>query len=228
MSKKSQKEETIVDVQEVYSKSEMFIDKNRKIIFGIIGGIALLVAGYYAYNKLYMLPREQKAAGEMWMAQVWFNEENSELALAGDDVYAGFEEIADKYSGTNAAKLANYYMGIIYRDKGTAEDFQTALDYFLVAADLKDQAIGPLAAGNAGDMYVELGDNAKALECFEDAADRSDNVFISSTYLMKAAQLCMLEGNNDPAKKYLSRIIEDYPTSSQFADAEKYLAAIGG
>lgn len=228
MSKKSQKDETIVDVQQVYSKSEMFIDRNRNIIFGVIGGIALLVAGYYAYNKLYSLPREQKAASEMWMAQVYFNEENFEAALVGDDVYAGFEEIASTYSGTNAGKLANYYMGIIYRDKGTVEDYQTALDNFLIAAKLKDLAIGPLAAGNAGDMYVELGDNAQALNYFEEAADRAENVYISATYLMKAAQLCIMDGKNDAAKNYLSRIIEDYPTSAQFKDAEKYLASIGG
>jgi tetratricopeptide (TPR) repeat protein len=228
MAKKGQQEETIVDVQEVYTKTEMFIDKHRNTIFGVVGVAALLIAGYYAFTKLYLQPREEKASAEMWMAQVYFSEESYEAALIGDDTFPGFEEITEKYGSTNAGKLAHYYMGIIYRDRGGVENYEIALDHFLRAAKLNDDAVGPMATGNAGDMYVELGDYGNALKYFEKAANRADNTFISALYLMKAARLCIIEEKTKEAKGYLKKIIDNYPESNEFKEAEKYLASIGG
>ena len=54
--KTAENEELIVDVQEVYSKTETFIDNNKGIITSVIGGLVVLIAGYFAYNSFYLAP----------------------------------------------------------------------------------------------------------------------------------------------------------------------------
>ena len=225
MAKKNQQEETIVDVQEVYTKTEVFVDKNRKILTAVLLGIAIGVAGYFAYTRLFQLPKEKAAAESMWKAEEYFSMDSLDLAMTGDDLDPGFEEIAREYGSTKAGLRANYYMGVIYRDRG---EFSMALEHFEKAADLDDEAVSCFAIGNIGDMHIELGDTDKAVKFFEKAARKSDNEFTRPLYLMKAARVHMELGNNDAAKKNFKEITSDYPTASEFKDAQKYLASLGG
>ena len=49
---KTQKDETIVDVVEVYSNAERYIDENQKSLSIIIIAIVCIVGGFFAYKKL--------------------------------------------------------------------------------------------------------------------------------------------------------------------------------
>lgn len=220
--KKDQKEETIVDVQEVYTKTEMFVDKYRKPLTSGILIVVILIIGYFAYDKLYIEPREDQAADEMWKAEQYFMNDSLDKALYGDDTYPGFEDIAQTYSGTVQADLANYYMGLIYRNQG---DYQTALEHFK-KADLKDDVISVVNTGNIGDMHVELGQYEEAIPYFEKAANAVDNSTLTPLYLMKAGLACQEIGKQDKATKHFNRIVEDYPKSRQFTNAKKLLAAV--
>jgi len=223
MAKKA--EETIVDVQEVYTKTELFLEKNRKTLTYIVGGVALAVLGYFAYSRLYQQPRELEASSSMWKAEEYFRIDSLDRAMAGDDVYPGFEQIAEDYAGTNTAKRAHYHIGAILRDRGQYEE---AIPHFEEASGLGDEAIGPLATGNIGDMYVELGDYDQAVKYFEKAANRVDNGFITPYFLMKASIVYMENGDTDNAKRVLEIITEDWPDSNEAKPAIKYLASLGG
>lgn len=225
MAKKKQQEETIVDVQEVYTKTEVFIDKNRKALTGILIAVAVIVAGYFAYTRLYKLPKEKSAAEVMWKAEEYFAMDSLDLAMYGDDLDPGFEEIAEEYSGTNTALRAHFYMGTIFRDRG---EFEVAMDHFDQASKLDDEAISTLAIGNLGDMNAELGNMEKAVNYFEKAAKNSDNEFSRPMYLMKAARVHMELGDDEKAKKHFATITEDYPDAQEFKSAKKYLASMGG
>jgi tetratricopeptide (TPR) repeat protein len=224
MAKKNQ-EETIVDVQEVYSKSEMFFEKNKKAITYGVGGLALVVLGYFAATRLYFEPREREASENMWKAEEYFRMDSTEKAMYGDDVYMGFEAIASEYSGTKTAKRAHYHMGVILRNQG---DFEGALGHFEEASSLKDESIGAFAIGGCGDMNVELGNLDEALNYFLKAAKRSDNAFNRPYYLLKAATVELELGKTDEARKHFREITEDYPESNEFRTAEKLLASLGG
>jgi len=61
MAKKIDKtEERIVAVEEAFSKTEQFIEKNQKIIMIVVGAIILIVLGYFGFKRLYLAPRERK------------------------------------------------------------------------------------------------------------------------------------------------------------------------
>ena len=72
MAKKNQTEETIVDVQEVYTKTEVFVDRNRKALTIGLAAVALVVIGFFAYQKLLLEPQAQEAQNNIWQAQMYF------------------------------------------------------------------------------------------------------------------------------------------------------------
>ena len=215
-------EEVIVDVEQVFSKSEAFFEKNNKMISIVVGGIVAIVALYFAYTNLYLAPKEKEASEMMWKAEYYFEIDSLDLAIEGDGNYFGFDYISSNYSGTKAGKLANYYLGICYYQKG---EFETAINY-LKDASLSDEIVSSVALGTIGDAYVELGDYQKALGYFADAANNSDNDYSAPLYLKKKAILHENLGEWAQANKAYLEIKNNYATSAEGKDIDKYLARV--
>ena len=74
------KEETLVDIQQVASKTEQFFEQNRKTISLVMGGIVLVVGGFFAYQFLYEKPLEAKASNAAIRADLLVS---AEFELAG-------------------------------------------------------------------------------------------------------------------------------------------------
>ncbi len=92
--KKDQSEEVIVDVQEVYSKTETFINENKNTLSTIVAIIAVIIGGYFAYNSFYLAPLQDEAQEQMFMAEKYFAKDSMNLAIHGDLQNLGFLEIA--------------------------------------------------------------------------------------------------------------------------------------
>jgi hypothetical protein len=78
---KKETEETIIDVQEAYSKTEKYIEENKKrlsTITLIVVGIAGL---FFAYKYVYLPPLEKEAAEQMWKAEQYFEKDSFDLAI---------------------------------------------------------------------------------------------------------------------------------------------------
>jgi len=224
---KEQKEEVLVNVGDVYTRTEQFVDNNRKALAIGLGAVALAFIGFFAYQYLYQNPREQEAANALWRAQQWMEIDSTALALNGDGEYDGFESIIENYSGTKAARLAHYYAGIISRDNG---EFQVALDHFM-EADFGDETVGILAMGNVGDMYVQLEnleDGARWLEkAAREASSSSSRDFLGPIYCLKSAKVYMELGNNSKAINLLQEVTDQYDSKSQeYGEATKLLAML--
>ncbi|MDZ4824236.1 MAG: hypothetical protein SH856_12325 [Flavobacteriales bacterium] len=227
---KSVKEETIVDVQRMYTRTELFVDRNRKALMIVLGSIAALIALIFAYIYLYKNPLEKEAAVASWKAEQYMEIDSLEWAQNGHDTYAGLEEIVEQYSGTKAAKRAHYYLGIIYRGKA---DYQIALDHFK-EADFDDEAVGIIATANVGDMYVELDnfkDGAKWLEkAAKRAASAETDRFFAPIYYLKASRVYLEMGEKDKAKSLLKKLTGKYKgissVQNEYAEAMKLLASL--
>lgn len=223
MAKKNATEDTIVDVQEVYTKTEVFVDKNRRALTIGLGVVALAVIGFFAYQKLLVEPKVAEAQENIWMAQMYLEQDSLDLALNGDGLNMGFEEVAEEFSGTQTGLLANYYIGIIKRDQALYDE---AIPYFETASKLKDNTIGVLAMGNVGDMYAETGDVTTAAKWMEKAAKRasatSSEDFTAPYLLYKAGVLNIELEDYNKAQSLFSTIVDDYPTSAEYQKALKY------
>ena len=88
--KKAQKEEVIVDVQEVYSKSEEFVERNKKILSIVIGALLLLFLVFFAYRYFVIKPKQENAVSELYKSQMYFMQDSLETALIGDGVLQWF------------------------------------------------------------------------------------------------------------------------------------------
>lgn len=225
MAKKSDNtEEKILAVEEALSKSELFIEKNQKLLMIILGVIAALVLGYFGFQRFILLPREKEAQSQMFMAEKYFEEDSLRLALNGDGQYPGFLQIIEDYGMTKSAKLAHYYTGIIYLNQGK---FQDAIDH-LEKFKTKDAMLSPMAKGAIGDAYMELNKKDDAAEQYLVAADTYKNDFTSPVFLQKAAWAFEDAGKKDKALEIYNRIKTEYPRSAEARDVDKYITRLKG
>ena len=220
----SNTQESIEGVQEMYTKTEMFFEKNKKGFAIGAGVIALLIGGFFAYNKFYKEPRELESSNQIWKSEFYFEKDSLDRAINGDDNYMGFDEISKSYNGSKSAELANYYLGISYLKKG---EYELAINY-LEKTSLEDEIVGAMAKGATGDAYVELGEYEKAIAAFEKAYSHSKNIYTTPMFLKKVGLVYEEVGKKDKALESYKRIKDDYPTSAEASDIEKYMARVGG
>src|ERR1700741_5001520 len=117
-----EKENLIVDVQEAFSKTEMYIEENKQNLIIIASVIIALVGGFFAYKYLYVASEETTASSEMFKAEAYFANDSLDKAINGDGVALGFAAIAEDYSIPPSGNLAQYYLGMSYLKKGQYEE----------------------------------------------------------------------------------------------------------
>ena len=215
-----QKEEMLVDMQQAYSKTEKYIEENKKSLTIILGGILLVIGGYFAWDRLYVQPQEEEAVASMFYAQQYFEADSLNKAIKGDGQHKGFLAIADEYSVTKSANLAHYYLGVCYLRTGKFEDAITELKQF----DSENPILAPVATGAMGDANMELGKIEEAISLYLKAAKIGDNKFTTPIYLMKAAGAYEDSKNYENAIKIYEQIKTDYPNTTEGRDIEKYIA----
>lgn len=209
-----------LNVEEALTQSEAFLIKNKKAIIGAVIAVIIIVAGIVMYKNLYAEPREEKAQAALFKGQEYFEADLYEQALNGDSIgYVGFAKIADQYSGTDAANLAQAYMGICYAHLGKYEEAVKALDSF----SGKDQLVAPAMKGAIGNCYAQLGQLDKAASMLLKAADEADSNSLSPIYLQQAGEILVKQGKYDDAIKAYTKIKDKYFRSYQSMDIDKYI-----
>jgi len=215
-------EEKLHVVEETLSRTEHFIENNQKLLINIGIAIVAIVLGFYALRNYYIIPREEDATAQMFMAQKYFDQDSIKKALNGDGNYPGFVQIIDDYKWTKAANLSHYYAGICYLKQGK---FQDAIDQ-LKSFSGKDELVAPMAKGAIGDAYMELGQTDKAVSEYEAAANLRDNKFTTTVFLQKAAFAYEELKNYDKALELFNQIKTKYPNSMEASEVDKYIAKI--
>lgn len=216
---KENKETQKVEIGEVISKTEAFVEKNKKILIGAIIAIVVVVAaifGIRAYNN----SRAAAAEEEIFAAEQWFAQDSLQLAMKGNAMHMGFEAIADEYGSTKAGNRAKYCAGIICLRQG---EYQRAIDY-LESYKLKDDFTPILAKVLIGDAYYELNNVKEAISCYEKAAKMDDNEITAPYALFKAGLGYMQLGDNAKANEVFTQIKEKYPFSTEARQIDKYIA----
>ena len=211
-------------LDETASKTEDFVAKNQKIIIGVVGAIAVVLVGYLAYQKFVAAPKEDEAATEMFQAQQYFQQATDgvasdslyKLSLKGAEGKFGFVDIADKYSGTDAGNLANYYAGIAYLNTGK---YAEAIEY-LGNFKSDDIVLSALAKGAIGDAYSQNNQPKEALENYVKAVEVNKNDFTTPRFLLKAGKTALALGNKEDALKYFTDIKDNFDASPEAASVD--------
>lgn len=214
------KDQPIVDVEQAFSKTELYIEENKKSLMIIATIIVALVGGYFAYKYWYVAGEETKARTEMFKAEDYFGKDSLDKAMNGDGIALGFTQIAEDYSITPSGNLAQYYLGICCLKKGQFEDAITHLEDF----DSKDQIVGPVATGAIGDANMELGKTDEAITYYLKAAEQNNNKFTTPVFLKKAGLANEEKGNFIDAVKLYERIKSEYAETIEGKEMDKYIA----
>lgn len=210
-------------IQNSLSKTERFIEDNKKSVSIIIGAIILIIVGYMSYQKFYVTPLEQKAQDEMFMAQNYFAMDSFKIALEGDgNSVSGFLQISEDYSITKTGSLAHYYAGICYLNLGEFDKAIAELESF----DAGDEMITSMAIAAIGDAYVEKGNVKDAISYFKKASERKTNEFLTPVFLMKLGLAYENLGQKDEAIKTYETIKTEFPKSNEARKIEKYITRL--
>lgn len=202
-------------------KTEEFLSKNKKMVFGIGGLIAIIIAAIFIY-RFTMETKNAEAQQEMFQAIFYFENGNLENALNGDGNALGFLDILDDYSGTDAANLASFYAGSIYLQQ---REFQSALD-MLQDFSSDDFLVSGRKHVLIGDAYMELGNFADAAAAYQKGASTYPNEQFSPQYLMKAALAFENAGDTTKAISTYDEVINKYPESLEITNARKFKARL--
>ncbi|MCW4470450.1 tetratricopeptide repeat protein [Flavobacterium sp. MFBS3-15] len=211
------------------SKTEEWVQRNQKMIFIVIGVIALGIVGYMFYDKFIVSPKQEDAANEMFQAEQYFDQAVNgqtasdslyNLSLKGGEGKKGFLGIIESYPGTDAANLAHYFAGMAYLNTGKYKEAVQYLEDFKT----EDDILSALALGGTGDAFAQLKDNNSALEYYEKAIKASENNLTTPRFMFKAGQLLVGMNKKAEALKYFNEIKEKYETSPEGVSIDAYIA----
>ncbi|MDR1603164.1 MAG: CDC27 family protein [Tannerella sp.] len=220
MAKKKQEKEKELEVGAMLSRSEQFIEKNKKLLtYGILG-VAVIAGLIIAYHYGYAQPRNERAKVAIFRGEQFMEKDSFTLALNGNGLdFEGFEAIADQYGGTETGNLAKAYAGLCYYKLG---DPQTAIKW-LKSYKGSHRQLAPAMTALIGDCYVSTGNTKEAIGYFEKAAAKADNDLLSPIYLKKAGLAFESLNRYKDAIRVYTAIKEKYSRSIEAMDIDKFI-----
>jgi tetratricopeptide (TPR) repeat protein len=225
-----------IEVDPVQKMRGFWFNYNKPIMY-VGSAIIVLFVGWMIYKYMFKMPKEEKANDSVYVTQKYFAEfsnapgDDSSRALMaakvlnGDGRNDGALKIINKYSGTAAANLCEYYAGACYLHLHQYAKAIKFLDDFDAggASQIQSRAYGMI-----GDANAELNKNDNALEYYKKAAGVNDkDEFTSSEYLFRAALFAQSIGKTKDAIDLFKKIKDKYPLTEKGADVDRYLARLG-
>lgn len=208
---------------EQLSRTEEFLEKNKNVVFGVGGLIAVIIAGFILFNY-YTSTQNETAQRELFQPVYYFEADSLGKALNGDGNSYGFLEIIEEFPLTDAGNLANFYAGSTYLKLGDNESAIRSLQDF----SSSDYLIQGRAYSLIGDAYAETDQLGEAITYYEKAVDYYPNKEFTPIYLTKAAVTYEANGQLDEALRCYKQIVDEYPQSAEQRDAKKHKARIEG
>lgn len=199
--KEQHQESAIEKLNSNISSSAEKIAQNRKVIFWVIGGIAIVAAFILSYFFIYRNPRLNKA----------FEAYNQvEINAMGNDSIAAAEyvKVADKYSSTDAGNLAALSAAEAYYNSGKYNEAIKYLDKFSTSEDVLEANALVLK----GDCYVNIKKYDDAISAYKKAISTAgENSQIVPRVLLKSANVYDEQKKYNDALECYEKIKKDYP-----------------
>ena len=195
-------------------KEQFKSNKTFRMVTIIVGGLIILILGYFAYRQFMWKPANEKSKNSTWIGLNYAAKDSTELAI--DELKVQVK----KYDGKIGGETAQFVLARQYMNTG---EYKKAIEE-LEGVDVSDTYVQVMAIGLRADAYSELENYPEAAKLYKEAAALNPNDFTSPIYLMKAG-LCLEEINNfENATKCYKQIKEEYPTFASQKAIDKYIA----
>ena len=216
--KKNKKEENLNAVGEALSKGEQFLAEHKTKLIGAVAAIAAIIIIIFGYNKLVKAPRANNALEQIATAERYFEIDSFNIALNGDGINLGFNQIIDDYGSTPSGRLARFYAGYCNLHLGNFSEAISLLEDF----NAKDEILQARAYCGIGDAYAELEQYDNAASYFMKAANYRDNDYCAA-YLMKAGLTYEQLGKYADALTAYEKIKTHYNNTTEAQEIDKYI-----
>lgn len=209
---------------EVKQNQGSFLQNNAKSLTFIGVAIVVLIALYIGYQFLYLKPREEKAANLMYKAEQYVAIDSlQQRAIDGDGSFVGLKEIADEYSNTSSANVANAYLGGLYLRQ---RNFKEAIKYLEQYSETGSEILDPLVIGLLGDAYSEEKIYDKAASYYKKAANKSKNSYTTPMFLKKLGLVYEAQNDFKNAEEAYTKIQHEFPESTEASGIESFVARV--
>lgn len=212
-------EEKNTNIEDVISKSELFIEQNQKTIITAVVAVLVVAFAIFGFVKWYAQPRQEKANNAIFGAEQYFANSEYQLALDGNDQFAGFNEVAKRYGSTKAGKRAKYEAGLCYLHLGQYDEAIKQLNSYKG----KDTFTKVIAVIAQADAELDLNNTKKAISLYDKAAKMDNNYVTTPFALFKEGMCYVIENNGAEAIKCFQQIKDNYPESAEYATIDKYI-----
>lgn len=203
-----------------YFNAREWIDKeeNKKKLY--MGGGVILAIILFAYFYLADRSRKNEEAETKLSAVINLYEQGKyQEAINGDPSsnITGLLQIVNDYGSTNSGETAKMYLANCYYN---LREYDNALNYF-ESYDGNNDIIKASCLSGIGAVYEAKGDNRKAAEYFEKAANVNKDVVINQENLYYAIKAYTNAGDKENARRLYSQLREEYPRSRYINDAKR-------
>lgn len=195
-----------------------YLLKHIKHIFIIVFLVVLCLLSFWAW---YYIQKQQESIAnrEMFQAVYQFEAGNYDKALHGEEHYAGFVEITNKYRLTKTKNLAYLYAGICLMQQA---NYAQAIEY-LTHFKTNQVILQARAWSLIGDAYIEQALYNKAIKYYLKAAKHDPNEEYTPTYWIKLAGIYELKEEYENALRCHKNVIHYYPKSRLYAESKKQI-----
>ena len=198
-------------------KEQFKSNSTLRMVTMVVGGLIVLVVGYFLYQQFIAKPANEKSKDATWAALNLIQKDSTDMAI---------EELnlqVNKFDGKVGGEVSQFLLAGELMKKGEFKQAIEALD----GADLNDTYGPAMVLGLKGDAYSELANYSEAINNYMEASEVNPNDLTSPMYLMKAG-LCLEELNNfEKATETYTMIKNDYPSFASQKQIDKYIARTG-
>ena len=152
-----------------------------------------------------------------------FATEAAKMAVAIPKLQAA----ADKYPNDEAGLVARYHLGGALAAVGRNEEAIKAFSDVASRAP-KDSIYGHMASMGLADTQARAGQLDAAIETWKKLADAKNPDLPADVILLELGRAYAAKGNADEARKVLTQLLDEHPTSQYLSDARQSLDALKG
>jgi tetratricopeptide (TPR) repeat protein len=189
--------------------------KQALMALGGIGAVAAIILGVIAAQN-----KKTQSANEVF-GQALVAMDQGELSPA----ISHFQQLTEKYGGTDFGKYALYYMGDIYY---RMNNYQGAIDQYrrFISSYSGKSFLSAAARKGLAASYQQTGDLEKAIKFYSEVLEKYPKDFSVPEVLLKRAHCYIKQGRLDLAKKDCERILVDYKTTIYRENVANLLATL--
>jgi outer membrane protein assembly factor BamD (BamD/ComL family) len=191
-------------------------DRNRQLV---AIAVALAVAGLIAWFLISSSRRKEEFAARS-LNQARIAAEAGNLPLASSEL----QKLIQTYKGTDAAREAVITLNQVRMVNGQSELAAVGLRDFLATKPAPKYAAP--ANGLLGEAYENAGKFADAGDAFTSASKAADLDYLKARYLIDAGRAYREGGKTPQAIAAYREIIQKYPKTSGFVEAQVRLAEL--